>query len=40
MKATIKVEDSEPAKMPIELTVAADALRQALGVDIDLKVVE
>jgi hypothetical protein len=38
LRATIDIQSVEPSVPPIDLTAAADALRGALGVDIDLRI--
>ncbi len=38
LRATIDIQSVEPSVPPIDLTAAADALKGALGVDIDLRV--
>lgn len=38
LRATIAIEAPEAAVPPIDLTTAAQALREALGVDVDIKI--
>jgi len=40
LRATMTIEAPEPVVPPIDLTAAADALKQSLGVDVDIRVQE
>lgn len=40
LKASIEIEHQEPTVPPIDLTAATDALKTALGCDVEVRVVE
>lgn len=40
LRATIDIQAPEPNVPPIDLTAASDALRSALGCDVDVRIVE
>lgn len=40
LRATMTIEAPEPIVPPIDLTAAAEALKQTLGCDIDIKIIE
>jgi len=40
LRATMTIEAPEPVVPPIDLTAAAEALKQSLGVDVDIRLQE
>jgi hypothetical protein len=40
LRATMTIEAPEPAVPPIDLTAAADALKQSLGCDVEIRIIE
>lgn len=40
LRASIEIQAPEPAIPPIDLTAAAEALKQSLGCDVDIRIIE